>query len=169
MYVFTDPVNWTNYYLSCMDINLRDTLKREDELDSCLSNIESEIDEKDQVTDMDVTSLETCIAELAIKMHGLDVLKGLILREEEKLIKENVSSSVIDSVRMRREPVFQDYDGFVRRVSAYDSRVESVYQKMGLTKKMRLIQEIFLEINASQTQKYDATIKKIDELIARKK
>ena len=128
-----DPANKTNYYLSCLRSNLEAARKKENSLLNYMSNIKSKSSEYPKaITDADIDGLEGLVIETAVRVHAVENVVKMILEEESDLIKKNVNSSILDSVRTRREPFFNEYDELLGRICEYDGQVEGLCNELGI-------------------------------------
>jgi hypothetical protein len=122
-----------NYYLSCLSSNIEEACRKEDRLSNYILDIKSKSPKyPDVITDADIDGLEGRVIEAAVRVHAVEALRMKILEEESDLIKKDVNSSVLDSIRARREPLFNEYDELLVRLNGYDGQIEGLCNELGI-------------------------------------
>jgi len=128
-----NPTNRMNYYLSCLRSNIEDACGKEDRLAKYILDIKSKSPKyPDVITDADIDGLEGRVIETAVRVHAVDALRMKILEEESDLIKKDVNSSLLDSMRTRRDPLFEEYDELLVRLNGYDGQIEGLCNELGI-------------------------------------
>ena len=128
-----DPTNRMNYYLSCLSSNIEEACRKEDRLSNYISTIKSKPSKyPDVITDADIDGLEGRVIEAAVRVHAVEALRMKILEEESDLIKKDVNSSLLDSIRARRDPLFEEYDALLVRLNGYDGQIEGLCNELGI-------------------------------------
>ncbi|MEM4248173.1 MAG: hypothetical protein QXH80_02815 [Candidatus Nanoarchaeia archaeon] len=144
-----DPLIKMNCYMNAFNSNLQSIYAKEADLAKILELIDARLSTK--VEEKTLGQLEEIVTDIAYKLSGADKLKSLILIEENKLIEAGTNSTVLDSVRTRREPMLAEYDAFIKRAHRYDTKIEDISEQTHVN--LSLILELYFEINSAKENK----------------